>query len=376
MGRKIRVGFIMQLPGVWDKVQPVFEEMLSDERFVPVGIVVPKYEGYDIGVRPFGEWGEEWEFFHNLYPENVIDAVDEHINILDMRALEFDYVFYQRPYEVLLPQELRAQYVSQFTKICYIPYGAFGAKVFENFSLANRAFFSCVDLYFAPSEHLGELITANYAQTDVQMLGYPSFDKFFAYVEQHHPIRKNKKILWTPRWSYDSEIGGSHFLEYKDKLIGFKQSHPNIFMMIRPHPLMKGELINKGLISKAEWDRFQEMLRQNDIVYDKEKTVDAALLDADILLTDFSTIMPMFFMLDKPIIYCPAPNIELNADYARLLPGMYPAESWEDIDVLLKFLSQGMDINKSKRKKIIEELSREHIGAVGRILDCLEKKYS
>lgn len=63
MGRKIRVGFIMQLPGVWDKVQPVFEEMLSDERFVPVGIVVPKYERYDIGVRPFGEWGEEWDFF-------------------------------------------------------------------------------------------------------------------------------------------------------------------------------------------------------------------------------------------------------------------------------------------------------------------------
>lgn len=64
-------------------------------------------------------------FFHDLYPENVIDAVDEHINVLDMRALEFDYVFYQRPYEVLLPQELRAQYISQFTKICYIPYGAF-----------------------------------------------------------------------------------------------------------------------------------------------------------------------------------------------------------------------------------------------------------
>lgn len=371
MGKPIKVGFIMQLPGIWDKVQPVFEAMIDDDRFAPLGIVVPGYEGYDIGVRPFGAWGQEWKYFHELYPNQVIDAVDEQKNILDLRALKLDYVFYQRPYEILLPAGLRAQYVKQFARVCYVPYGAFGAKVFENFSLRNGDFFSSIYYYFAPSEHLGKLIMQYFTQAKVKVLGYPSFEKFLADNENSHEIRKNKRILWTPRWSYDPVIGGSHFLEYKDELISFKQAHTQLPMKVRPHPLMQGELINKGVISESEWEAYQEALKLNDIVYDSEKTVNAALHEADILLTDFSTIMPMFFMMDKPIIYCPAPNIELNADYERMIPGLYTAENWEDIEVLLKFLGQGMDIKKLKRKEIIGGLLREHIGATERILNCL-----
>lgn len=372
--KAIRVGFIMQCPDAWDKMQPVFEQMIKDDRFLPCGAVVPGYEGYDIGKRPFGDWGDEWTYFHSLYPEHVIDAVDEHINILDMREMHFDYVFYQRPYEVLLPALLRAEYVKNFSKICYIPYGAVGAKVFEEFALNNANFFSSADLYFAPSAHLRDLVSARFSRMEAVFLGYPSFEEFFMNADKPLPIRKYKKILWTPRWSYDPIIGGSHFLEYREKIIQFRQSHSRQAMMIRPHPLMQGELISKGFISEEEWKCYTDTLANNDIVLDKEKTVDAALLDADILLTDFSTIIPMFFVLNKPVIYCPADNIELNADYKRLLPGMYSADNWEDIEVLLKFLSQGMDIKKLQRLEIINELKQEHIGAVGRILDYLAER--
>ena len=378
MAKKIKVGFMLQCPDSWDKINTVFEAMINDDRFEPCGIVVPGYEGYDIGVRPFGAWGDEWEFFHKLHPKYMIDAVDEKKNILDMRAMCFDYVFYQRPYEALLPYLLCAQYVKDFSRICYIPYGAIGAKVFEQFALKNVDFFSCVDYYFAPSKHMSELYSIYYSgsprKPKSMALGYPAFENFFEYAGNRCPILKNKKILWTPRWSYDSVIGGSHFLEYKDEFIKFKKSHTHLPMMVRPHPLMHGELINKGLISKEDWENYLNVLNRNGIDYDKEKVVDSALLHADIMLTDFSTIIPMFFILNKPIIYCPASNIELNVDYARLLPGVYVAENWEDIDVLLKFLSQGMDIKRQKRGKIIEELKGEHVGAVKRILNYLAEE--
>ena len=43
-GEIIRVGFIAQMPQVWDKQMMLFDALAADERFEPVIIVVPEYD--------------------------------------------------------------------------------------------------------------------------------------------------------------------------------------------------------------------------------------------------------------------------------------------------------------------------------------------
>ena len=41
---RIKVGFIVQMPQVWDKESPVYERMTADSQFDPWLIVVPSYD--------------------------------------------------------------------------------------------------------------------------------------------------------------------------------------------------------------------------------------------------------------------------------------------------------------------------------------------
>ena len=152
-----RIGFIMQMPACWDKIQPVFEMASNRNDVEAVGIVVPEFQIHDIGVNEEKRYryGPEYEYFHNLY-DNIVDFVNSENILLDIRGQEFDYIFYQRPYEELLPKELRAQNMIDFCKPCYIPYAFVGAKVFEEIALSCVRFFSCTYYVFVSAPHMVE----------------------------------------------------------------------------------------------------------------------------------------------------------------------------------------------------------------------------
>ena len=62
----IKVGFIVQMPEVWDKIAPVYEKMVKDKRFAAWLIIVPKY---DFVQKTEGDYGEECEYFLKKYPD-------------------------------------------------------------------------------------------------------------------------------------------------------------------------------------------------------------------------------------------------------------------------------------------------------------------
>ena len=56
----IKVGFIVQMPEVWDEEKPVFDLMLEDEHFDPTLIIVP---AYDFARSILSNYGREKQFF-------------------------------------------------------------------------------------------------------------------------------------------------------------------------------------------------------------------------------------------------------------------------------------------------------------------------
>ena len=363
-GNKIRVGFIVQMPEIWDKQQVVYEELLKRDNTEVFMFVVPSY---DIEKRVITT-NYENNYFLNRY-SSVIRAIDTFGKAIDLKAYELDYAFYQRPYDMYLPEQLRSHNVSAYCKCCYIPYGFSGADVFDEGN-TNRDFFRNIYFTFMESSYMQKKLVRKYPISSrmgirhIEDLGYPSLEPYFA----KRTSETLKTVLWTPRWSYDAKLGGSHFVEYKNLPFVLQDKFKDIRCVFRPHPLMFGELKSKELMTETDVETYLSAVENCGIVYDTGTPINAALDEADVLITDYSSIIIMYFLTGKPIIYCKS-HIEFNETFQKLGQYMYLAESEEDIYFYMEQLSNGNDSLKEKRLEFISREFSKHINADKRIID-------
>lgn len=363
---KVKVGFIVQMPELWDKEVDIYDEMKKRDN-IEVQLIVVPYTDYD---NPDKTLSYDGNYFIEHYSD-AVKAIDVDGNVIDIQGLKFDYVFYQRPYDHYLPRELRSTELVKSSKCCYVPYGYSGSDVF-NGGNTNTSFFRNMSFVFLESDYMKKVFDAKFKKNfvyrlqHVVSLGYPNLARFF-------DIPKNicvKKILWTPRWSYDNRVGGSHFFEYKDTILKLKEDYSDIDMVFRPHPLMFDQFISKGLMTKKSMEAFKAELKKLSIVYDYDSMIVSAIADTDLLITDYSSIIINFFLTGKPIIYCRA-NYDLNEEYSKIESCIYVAENQQQIESYVAMLLNGEDPLAEKRKALIEKYKLKHVGAAKRIVDYL-----
>lgn len=377
---KIRVGFIMQNETIWNKLRPVFEKMSFNNDFEVVGLLIPGFEGYDLGKfeKKRYKYGSEYEYFHKLY-KNVVDVI-ENEKVIDITKLDLDYVFYQRPYDILLPEELRPKNIIKIAKTMYIPYGCTGALNYEKLQLISKTFFSYIYCYYVDTPHMASVFKNDkyysklYRRGLVRypILGYPVFE---ACIEKKSVPHDKIRILWTPRWSYDEEIGGSHFFEYYRQLIDFQKYRNDIQLIIRPHPLMLDNFIRAGRID-SEWkENFLAELDSAGILFDINEDIDDTFSEIDILITDFSSVISNYAFTSKPMIYCPSDCNLINDVYEEIISANYVAEDWGTIKEYLNKLINGDDRLKNKRLYIKERWDRFYASSTDRIIESLKLDY-
>ncbi|MBR3834785.1 MAG: CDP-glycerol glycerophosphotransferase family protein [Lachnospiraceae bacterium] len=361
----IKVGFYIDFPQGWDKLSPIYKCMKENEFFFPQVIVDKKTGHEQIKALEHVDFSETGEVIFND-------------GLLNIKELEYDYFFYQRPYNSFYPSELNVSKVVKYTNICYLPYGYAGSDVF-NSGNTNSEFFRYVYLGFIEIGEERRILNEKFkvnCQKGYQYFenhGYPAFEKYLDY--KSSGIYSH--ILWTPRWAL-GEIGGSHFLEYKDEFLKLNEVFPNAQITFRPHPLMFGNFISKGLMTKNEVEEYKNKMLSNGIMQSSNDSVEDDFDSTDILLTDYSSIMIQYFLTGKPIVYCPA-EYELNEEYKRILDGVYVANSWQDAVDIMKKLLDGKDILKEKREAIIKQYFTDVKGSSKRIVtriydDYMERK--
>lgn len=367
--QKIRVGFVVQMPEIWDKEKPVYDTMNHDKRFETLLIVVPSYNFADDRI---GQYGTEWDFFREeQYHNNVVKAIGEAGNVINLTELHLDYVFLQRPYDHYLPRELRSGQLLRYAKTCYIPYGYVGSSAFHVLN-TNKAFFKNIYFSFSDSDTINKMLLDKFQYTvkngmqHFESLGYPALEKYFGL----HFSNGKHEVLWTPRWSTDAKVGGSHFIEYRQMFLKLAGECSEIKFTFRPHPLMFDHLIKNDIMSREEVAMYQEELKRLDIRYSMGEDILNDFSSAEILVTDFSSIIIEYFLTGRPLIYCPA-SYELNEAFSKMLPGIYVAKNWKEINDTVKMLLAGQDTLKEKRKSIIQEFYQTHSGAALRIVECI-----
>ena len=364
----IQVAFVVQMPEIWDKEEPVYSAMSGDPRFSVSVLVVPPYNQISKTI----ETDYKNNYFLKAYPEAVRAYENGSWQALDKN---YDYVFYQRPYDLYLPLPLQSRTVVKQAKCCYIPYGYTGADVFNEGS-TNKAFFRNLYFGFAESAYMAKVFNNRYQDNKerelhkIAFLGFPALIPYFDF----EPTSEYRKILWTPRWSYTPKIGGSHFLEYKDTIISLKKQSQELIITFRPHPLLFGEMISCSRMSEQEVNAYLEQLSQNNIVYDKGHPIYETLQKTDILITDYSSIVIQFFVTGRPIIFCES-DIVLNDDFNMLSEGMYVVHNKAELIAAVQKLSNGEDPLCIKRQKIIAKLLEEHKDATNKIIEAIYKDY-
>lgn len=368
--RSISVAFIVQMPEIWDKQADVYERMCSADDFDPYLISVPKYN-IKTG-QPEQCYGIEDEYFTRKYPNARILRLNQFGSFL-FEKYNFDYVFYQRPYDHMLPACLQSSYVSSKTNVCYIPYATNEQKSID---ILPSGFFNNVHFAFMAETESVQILNEKLAdcnnthKRNICCVGYPMYEHVLA--EQSYD-NSYSSILWAPRWSYDSTFGGSHFFEYINLFESYRPKVNNI--IVRPHPSMWGNFQKTNLCSKEDIEIIHDRWKSIGI----EEDVNASILNAfersDILVSDPSSIIAIYFLTGKPVIFCPKEpyhKSDLTEFINRILPGLYIARSDCELKSLLDMLSQEKkDPLKQTRDKMINEYFSYNYGATEKILSIL-----
>ncbi|WP_028518374.1 CDP-glycerol glycerophosphotransferase family protein [Ruminococcus flavefaciens] len=360
----IKVGFIVQMPELWDKQSSVYADMCDNKYFEPWLIIVPKY---DFENSKIGEYGSEKEFFvSNCLNGKYALAYNEN-KLAEINVSDFDYLFFQRPYDHYLPEKLRSSSTVCYTKNCYIPYAT---PEIKKTGIYPVNFFRNIYMGFMEDTGAAQINTTrfkgncNKGYQHFLSIGYPPFEKCLKINNQCN----YSNFLWTPRWSYDPIAGGSHFMEYYHQLAEFDWGKSKL--IVRPHPMMWENFVKTGIIEKKQIDDIFSLWKKQQVQVDSNKSIEDTFESMDVLISDKSSVIPMFFLTGKPIIYCPKES-EYGSLFSTILPGLYIANTWEELAGLINNLSEHNDPLHSIRKKIIDEHFAYNSSATENIVNAI-----
>lgn len=306
----IKVCFIVQRTEIFTAVQSVFETMCSDNRFSVSILVLPRYDHAKKKVD-ISTIEKNIDFCKNLDEKiTVINPYNTQTKSFEgISGYNFDFIFLGLPYAGEYPEEYHFKTLSQYSRLCYVPYGSSytdGMKMIKGCFTDNLL--SYVDYLFADCDKVYNYCNSKLRlckNTDLKSivynLGYPRFDL----IKRSDKSGNAKTFLWLPRWTTNFDNNEkSTFLENKDVLIDYFKEHSELILIIRPHPLMFSHYIAMGIMSQTEVNDYKSLIASlPNVSLDESSSYMESFEKADCLIADYSAIDIEFLLTGRPIIY-------------------------------------------------------------------------
>jgi CDP-glycerol glycerophosphotransferase (TagB/SpsB family) len=287
----------------------------------------------------------------------------------DIEQLGAEYVVYTRPYNEL-PYVYNCHNLTHKYKLCYIPYayamteGTMFYATFENTFIRNMSYI------FVPNKSRLELCRnefywyEKFGYCKFLFLGFPRFDL----ISGGFNGNDKRTVLWLPRWTAGNEVEGqkeSNFLKYYNQFIQYFTEHKNINLIIRPHPLMFKNFIEKGIMSQEEVQAFKDVCSNSvNIELDESKDYLPSIKKSGILVADYTSLLAEYFVTGNPIIYCDDVD-GLNKEAHLMDKAFYHADSFEEIKETIEKLCNNKDNLVSLREQVRKEIIPPNAGSVG-----------
>ena len=112
---------------------------------------------------------------------------------------------------------------------------------------------------------------------------------------------------------------------------------------------------------------------------DTNEKIEDTFSTTDILVSDLSSVIAIFFLSSKPVILCPMDDFTSEA-YSTLLtsilPGLYIAHTWKELEYYLHMLKDKKeDPLLEIRKKIIQDCFAVNRNATNNIIEYILDNY-
>ena len=369
----IKVCFIVQRTEIFTSVQSVFETMCSDNRFSVSILVLPRYDHAKKKVD-ISTIEKNIVFCKNLDEKiTVINPYNAQTKSFeDISGYGFDFIFLGLPYAGEYPEEYHFKKLSQYSRLCYVPYGssyADGIKMIR-VSLTDNLL-KYVDYLFADCDKVYRYCNSKLklcknadSKKIVYNIGFPRYDL----VEREKKHDGVKTFLWLPRWTTSTDNNEkSTFFENKDVLIKYFQDHPELSLIIRPHPLMFAHYIDTGVMTKAEVADYKQLINDAlNITLDESASYLDSFRKADYLIADYSSVVIEYFITGQPIIYLNGTDT-VEKEVAE---AFYVSESPDQTISYMNKLVNGMDEKADLRKRALSGNSY-HGGVNKRVINTL-----
>ncbi len=369
--------FLINFPESWNSVKSVYEEAVAQNDLNVFIVAVPRK--VEEGQYEKSEIGSMQNAAYEFFCENGIDSIKanlENNEWFDLKELNPDYVIYTRPYNEFYPEPYQSANTCIFAKCIYIPYayGMLGSDALftvlpENFIFTTRK------VYFANESRMLEskMKIPRYGRLARDRFVHEGFPRFDLYASSVNCLKgeSNKKftIAWMPRWTTDnlnSKQKASHFLAYYDEFLKYAERQQNIEIIIRPHPNMFPTYLSNGVMTEEEINNFYSRCEAaGNVRIDTCTNYMNTLLEADVLVADYTSLIAEFFITGKPIIFCDSLD-GLNEEGLMICGAAYFAEEFCEIEKHINNLMNGNDEKLSVRKGLIDELLPNKIGQIGK----------
>ncbi len=312
---KIKVVFLTFYFEAWDALADVHAQMLTDPRFDVTVISIPRRFRKD---EPFSAEEKVSGYFDSLGVSHLrFNFDDSNEGLEKLKDIAPDYVFINYPWQRNYQPGYRVEVLSEFTKVCYIPYYSL-ALVNEPGEVGVTPY-----LYTQRSNQLASLVFTQdpntldaYAKTErgkdyVHLTGTPKLDALVRKTENssgHWPLKNlgNKRMVWAPHHSFsEAWFNFGMFTEIFEEMLGFAREHPNLDIVMRPHPIMFGTLTEQTLIAKDDLDKWlQSWNSLPNATIDHEGDIANLFASADFFVTDGISFLGEYpIATGKPAIF-------------------------------------------------------------------------
>lgn len=356
----LNVIFVVQyIPG-WNKLEPIYSKMLKDQRFNPIIVCVPLNIQNHILMDDSGNDTYQYFIEHGY---KAIDALLDDGSWFDLKKLEPDYLFHSRPYNAFMPKCYTSGIIVKYALICNVLYGTC-LSINEQKVCINKDYFKDVYIYY--SFDLSESV--NYKKMNrigtlfhVQKCypyGATGIEQILESKIENKKTSFKKTVLWTPRWSTDSFVGGSNFFNYRGTITRLAEENKDVLFVFRPHPLMFSNFVKTGEMTEHEVEEFKKYCQIKDnIILDASNDYSRTFWNSDFLITDLSGIVPEYFITKKPIIYCHSNvDFQYTEPIEKIIHSCYEAKNSTDVGHYFYQLINSNDYKFKNREDCMNEL--------------------
>ena len=182
--------------------------------------------------------------------------------------------------------------------------------------------------------------------------------------------------MWLPRWTTNGTVEATTFFKYKDAIIKYFLEHKDIKLICRPHPLMLRNFLSTGEMTQADVDAFMKPFHEEkNFVYDDNPDYIPAFMEADIFVSDFTSLLVEEFITEKPIIYL-GRHSTLSSEAKEIASLFYSVSNDAQLFRNLEALIENNDSMKSKRREYISK-KMKHDGRAGeRIVNFIKEDFN